>query len=126
MLHNQLDMFVLEKKLLEIRCENDKTSFLIHVFHSRARLVTLSSKNSSVHQCWTFLFKLCLECIFFQGRTEFTITWDELYQAYQDAAVWANSSVQLRGVLLDNSTPPPFKGNCPPQLGGLRCVCCTR
>ena len=48
---------------------------------------------------------MCSQRNFFQGRKEFTITWEELWEACQGAAIWANNSVHLRGVLLDNSTP---------------------
>ena len=60
---------------------------------------------------------MCFQRNFFQGRKEFTITWDELWEASQGAAIWTNTSARLRGVLLDNSTPLLLKETVTPSWG---------
>lgn len=60
---------------------------------------------------------MCFQRYFFQGRKEFTITWEELWEASQGAAIWANTSARLRGVLLENSTPLLLKETGTPSWG---------
>ena len=62
---------------------------------------------------------MCFQHNFFQGRSEFIQTYEELWEVAQGTALWAKTSARLRGVQVENSTPPSVSRKTDPPAGGI-------
>ena len=60
---------------------------------------------------------MCFQRNFFQGRKEFTITWDELWESLPGSSHLGQYFSPFEGSAIGQQHSPPFKGDRNPQLG---------